>query len=413
MSSEIVRRIAFTVCALLVYRLGSHIPIPGIDPVAWRQIFRHSGGILGMVDVVSGGAVQHLSIFAIGITPFISAAILIQLLIMVGAPALGQLRKAGERGRKVIHLITLCLTVLLVAFQSYGISVALEGFTGLVSEPGLLFRLSAAASLTGGTIFLIWLCELITVRGAGNGLALLLFVAIVTQMPVSISAALEAGREGVTESNLLLLLSAALVVMVALIVAIEKARRLVPVEFTGRQAGMPTRTSNLSLKLNSAGVIPTVLASWFLTIALFGASLAGRFDEAWATTVARYFGPRTVGFMVASTIAIVVFSFIYTAFVLDPEEAAEKLDAYGGAIPGIAPGEATAAHLDLVVSRTTILGAAYLALIALIPELLIAYANVPFYFGGVSALVVVCVVLDISAQIGAQVREDGRANTGG
>jgi preprotein translocase subunit SecY len=412
MSSELGRRIAFTLCALLVFRLGSHIPIPGIDPAVWQQIFRsQSSGILGMANILSGGAVHRLSIFALGIGPYVTAAILVRLFLLV-YPKASDLKRPGERGRKTVGRYTLGVVVLLTAFQGLGVASGLEALTGVVSAPGLLFRLSTVVSLMGGTLFLVWLCELITLRGVGNGLALILFIGIVTQVPVSIDATLELGRSGLLSDNQVLGLGAFTVAVTGLIVATELARRRVPVEFAGRQVGdhgIAAQASDLPIKLNNAGVIPVVVASWLLYILTVVAFAAGRFDDAWVTAVTRNFSPSTPGFMIATAIAIVLFAFLYTAFVLDPDVAAEKLKAYGGAIPGIAPGEATAAHLDFVVSRTTVLGAVYLALIALIPELVIAYTKVPFYFGGVSALVVVCVVLDI----GAQVRGDGLVNTGG
>jgi len=424
MSSELGRRIAFTLGALLVFRLGSYIPIPGIDIEVLQQLFRRQpGGLFDMADMLAGGGVHRLSIFALNIAPYFTAAIVVQLFLLF-FPRAGARGRAGHRGRTGVMRWTLGLAMAFAAFQAFGIASALEGFRDLVAEPGPLFRLSTVVSLTGGTLFLVWLCELITLRGVGNGLGLLLFVGIVTQVPASIGKTLELGRDGILNSNQILGLGIFAVAVIGFIVVMERARRRVPIEFSGRQVGdraIAAQASGLPLKLNSAGVIPVVVAPWLLYIAIVVADLAGGFDTAWVDSVTRNFGPGSPGFMIVTVIAIVLFAFIYTAFVLDPEAAAEKLKAYGGVIPGIAPGEATAAHMDYVVSRTTVLGASYLALIVLIPELVIAYAKVPFYFGGVSALIAVCVVLDISAQVGAQVgtqvatqvRGDGLAKTGG
>jgi preprotein translocase subunit SecY len=417
MNPELRRRIAFTLCGLLIFRIGTYIPLPGIDLVVWEQFFRsescgtrESCGTLGMLNMLSGGTVHRPSILALSVGPYITAAVLLQLLGMVGSPTLRGLSKAGEHGRRIVYEYTRSLALGLTLSLAYGISVALEGVGHLVGEPGILFRLSTVAALTGGTIFLVWLSELITARGVGNGLALILFVGIMTEAPSSFMAVLELRRQGLLTDHQILGLAVFTVAFIGSIVFMELARRRVPVEYPGRQVGHHRRTSDLSLKLNGAGVIPVVVVSWFLYLLIVVvADLARGFNGAWVTSVTRNFGSGTPGFVIAATIAIVMFAFLYTAFVLDPEEAAEKLKAYGGVIPGIATGPATAAHVDYVVSRTTVLGASYLALVFLIPELVIAYTKVSFYFGGVSALIVVCVVLDISAQV----RKDGLLNTGG
>ncbi len=409
MSSELGRRVAFTLGALLVFRLGSYIPIPGINIDVWQKLFfAQEGGFLGMANLMSGGALHSLSIFSLNITPYMTAAIAVQMFLLVSSKG-AALRRRGERGRGAVIRYTLGLAVLFAAFQALGLASGLEEFGELVNEPGLWFRVSAVASFTGGTVFLVWLCELINLWGIGNGLALVLFVGVVTQVPSSMAAVLDYGRQGVFESNVMLVLAVLFIGMIGCIVAMELARRLVPVEFSIRRTATHTRTSNLSLKLNNAGIIPVVVATWFLSIVIVVADLAGGFNEAWVTSVARNFGRGTPGFMIATTIVVVICAFLYTAFVVDPDDAAERLEAYGGIIPGVAPGEATAAHVGFVVSRSTVLGAAYLALIALIPELVVAYTKVPIYFGGISALIVVCVVLDVMAQV----REDRPATTGG
>jgi len=397
------RRIAFTLCALLVYRLGSHIPIPGIDAAAWEQLFR------SQTDFLSNSAgIHRLAVFALGITPYISAAVLIQFLTMGSSP-LQQIRRGGERGRKLISLYTLYLALLLTVVQAYGLSVGLEGFQQLVAEPGLLFRISTVLTLTGGTFFLIWLSEQIALGGIGNGLALILFVGVVMDVPAAIVDSIDFASRGVFESNLMFAIAVFMVLFIGFIVFVELARRRVPLEFAGRAGGYQTRTSDLCLKLNSAGVIPLTAASLVLTLPLMLASFAGGLGPSWFRAFAEQFAPGAPGFMISTVVAVVLLALLYTAFVLDPEDAAEKLKRYGGVIPGVEPGEATAEYLDNVVSRTAMFGTAYLVLVALIPQFLLAFTQLPFYFGGVSALVAVCVVLDI----GAQVRGDGLVNTGG
>ena len=392
MNAELGRRIAFTLCALLIFRIGTYIPLPGIDIASVRS---QSGGIPGTLNM---RAALSLSIFALSIIPYITAAVLLQLVRMVGSRTLRGLSKAGEHGRRIVYEYTRYLALLLTVIQAYGISVGLESFGHWVVEPGLFFRLSTVATLTGGTIFLIWLSELITARGVGNGLALILFVGIVTQAPSSFALVVELGRKGVLTGYQILEIAFFYVAFIGSIVFMELAQRRVPVEYAGRQVGHHSRTSDLALKLNGAGVFPIIVVVWFLNVVN---GLAGDFNAAW-----RLGYP---GFTIAAAIAIMMFAFRYTSFVLDPQEAAEKLKVYGGVIPGIAPGAATAAHVDYLVSRTTVLGASYLALVFLIPNLMIAYGEAPFYFGGDSALIVVCVVLDISAQV----RRDGLLNTGG
>jgi preprotein translocase subunit SecY len=420
MNAELGRRIAFTLCALLVFRIGTYLPIPGIDHAVWQQILRgQSGGILGMADLFSGGAAGRLSIFALGIGPYVTAAIFVQLLLLV-YPRTAELKRRGARGRRTVMRVTLAIAALLAASQAMGIASALEGLSGVVNAPGPLFRVIVVVALTGGTLFLVWLCGRITSRGVGNGLGLILFAGIVTQAPASIATTLEFVRQGIMSGRQMLGLGVLAIVVFGFIVVMEQARRHVRIEFAGRQVGdraVPAGASALALKLNPAGVIPVVVASWFLSIVIILVDFAGGFGTAWVDSVTRHFGAGSAGFMIASAVATVLFAFLYTAFLLDPEDAAERLTAFGGVIPGVAPGEATAAHVDYVVSRTTVLGAVYLALVVIIPQFVIAYAEVPFYFGGVSALIVVCVALDIRTQVGAhagvQARGDGLAIKGG
>jgi preprotein translocase subunit SecY len=352
-----------------------------------------------------------MSVFSLGIMPYISAAILIQYVTIV-APPLQRLRSGGERGIRAIRAYSLWLALLFAANQAYGIGSTLDQIPNLVTEPGALFRLSTVLTLTGGTFLAIWLSEQITLRGVGNGLALILFVGLVlgiaSNLPTALAPGMAYASRGVFESNLMLALAVFMVGFVGLVVFVELAWRRVPLEYPGRQVGLATtRTANLSFKLNGSGLIPIYLASWLHGLLIWMGAAGGQ--SSWIGLVAAQFGNGRVGHLILTAIVIVIFALIYVAFVLDPEEAAEKLNAYGGIIPGIAPGEATAAHLDYVVSRATVLGGAYLAAVALIPDILISYAPLPFYFSGIEVLLVVCVVLDIRAQV----RGDGLVNTRG
>jgi preprotein translocase subunit SecY len=377
MTSELARRIAFTLGALFVYRLGTYIPLPGLDPSVGRS-----------------------SIFALSIIPYLSIAILIQLVTMVSS-RLNALVGRGDSGRRIIARYILGLTLLLTAFQAYGIASGLQGVPNAVSDPGALFLLSTTATLLGGTIFLIWLGEQITARGIGNGLALILFTGVAAEMPKTL-VSLALGRQGIVSTGHLLLLVILTVALVGLVVFVELARRRVPVEFAARKSGtrtIPPQQSYLSIKLNSAGLIPTVVAPWLIFLPLILIGFAIGQDSPWVAAAFKQIEFGHPGHMIVSFIAIIVLAFIYTSFVADPERAAVSLQTYGGAIPGIESGEAAAEYLDRVVSRTTAMGAAYLAAIFLLPEALITWANVPYYFGGASVLIVVCTVLDVEAQV--------------
>jgi preprotein translocase subunit SecY len=398
--AELARRIAFTLGALVVYRVGTYIPLPGIDPIFLEQQFHtYPLSILG-IDVFAGGNIHRLSIFSISIIPYISTAVLVQLFILV----FGMRRRfhsRGERGSRTIERVTLGLTALSVMLQSLGIAEAFESYGNVVSEPGGLFLLSTVATLTGGVFFLIWLSRQITLRGIGNGLALILFAGIVPEVPFSIAGVLEFVRQGVFDSNRVLELLFVVAAVVALIAVMESARRRVPIEYAGRQVGSHTigpRTSDLSLKLNNAGIIPFVVATW-----LYGEvwTLAQLFvaPGSWVAAIAEQLGHGRIGYAIFIVLATVLLALIYTALILDPRETAQKLERFGGSISGVGSGEATAEHIDFILSRTALVGAIYLAFICLIPEMLIAYAQVPFYFGGVPALIVVSTVLDIDQQI--------------
>ena len=391
MNPELARRIAFTLGALLVYRIGSHIPMPGIDLAVWGTMFRaQQGGLLGTVNTFTGGAIARLSVLSLGIMPFISAAIIVQLMSFC-TPALRRLRHAGEQGRRAIDRYTLAMTVFLTAFQAYGIAVALESAPNLALEPGLTFRLITIVTLSGGSLFLVWLAEQISVRGVGNGIALILCAGIVTTLPQSVVTALELNRLRVLSDRLVLgtvLLGLALVVLV---VTMERARRREPVVFS-RPGAAP---AFLSFKLNGAGIVPALFAPWLLELPLI--------IIAWfapdPAEIGRSFSHGTPLYLLCQAIVVVFFVYLYTALVADPSAAAAEVERLGGAIPQVAPGEATADHLDGVLSRITLVGAAYLVTVCLIPELLISWAEVPFYLGGTSILVLVCTILDVESEV--------------
>ena len=402
-AEELKKRIWFTLGALLVYRLGTYIPLPGIDPSAWEQIFRtQAGGILGMFNMFAGGGIHRMAIFALNIMPYISASIIIQLMTTV-SPTLEQLKKEGEAGRKVINQYTRYLTVFLAAFQAYGIAVGLEGAgSGVVSSPGFFFRISAVITLTGGTVFLMWLGEQITSRGIGNGISLIILAGIVAELPSAIAGTLELGRQGALSTGLILLVIITVIVVIAFIVFMERAQRRLLIQYPKRQVGnrmFEGQSSHLPLKLNTSGVIPPIFASSLLllpsTVANFN---AGQGPE-WFNILTTQLAHGRPLFLVLYIALIVFFAFFYTAIVFNPNETAENLKKHGGFIPGIRPGERTAEYIDYVLTRITVIGAAYLAIVCLLPELLISYAAVPFYFGGTSLLIVVNVTMDTVAQV--------------
>jgi len=400
-------RIWFTLGALVIYRLGVYVPIPGIDPAVWAEIFRtQPGNIWQQYNFLSGGVIRFLGIFSLGIMPYVTAALLIQLLTLL-SPAVKRLKQQGERGREIMARYTLAVTLFLVAWQAYGIAVALEGAGSVVSEPGLLFRVSTVLTLTGGTIFLAWLSQQITARGIGNGIAVILVAGIVSELPRNIAGTLELGRTGMLSPGTLLALMLLVVVVTALVAAMERARRRLPIWFAERKVGtrvLPSRSADLALKLNPAGIIPAILASWIVSIVVvavnLAAWLAGK-DGGSIDGPTFGLGLGTPLHLLVSAGIILFVAFVYTAFVSNPDDMAEKLDQQGGALPGIASGEATAAHLDHVISRTTAIGAAYLALLMLLPDILVSYSEVAFHFPSVSLLVLVCATLDIEAQVRA------------
>jgi preprotein translocase subunit SecY len=402
-AEELKKRIWFTMGALLVYRLGTYIPLPGIDPTSWEQLFRtQAGGILGMFNMFAGGGINRMAIFALNIMPYISASIIIQLMTTV-SPTLENLKKEGEQGRKVINQYTRYLTVFLSLFQAYGISIGLEGAGNVVSEPGMFFRISTVITLTGGTMFLMWLGEQITSRGIGNGISLIILAGIVAELPSAIAGTLELGRQGALSTGIILGVLLMAVVVIAFIVFMERAQRRLLIQYPKRQVGNQVfegQSSHLPLKLNTAGVIPPIFASSLLllpaTVANFN---AGQSSSEWMNFLTTQLSHGRPAFMALYIALIVFFAFFYTAVVFNPTETADNLKKHGGFIPGIRPGERTAEYIDYVLSRITVVGALYLAIVCLIPEILISYAAVPFYFGGTSLLIVVSVTMDTVAQV--------------
>ncbi len=405
-ATELKKRLWFTLGALIVYRIGAYIPIPGIDPVVMQDVFeQNAGGILGMFDVFAGGALGRMTIFALNVMPYITASIIMQLMTTV-SPTLEQWKKEGEQGRKKINQYTRYMTVILAALQGYGISVGLEGLqasTGsAVLEPGLFFRFTTVVTLTGGTVFLMWLGEQITARGVGNGISLIIFSGIVAGLPQALIGTLELGRTGALSTAVIMGLIVMAIATIAFIVFVERCQRRLLVQYPKRQQGnrmFGGEATHLPLKLNTAGVIPPIFASSLLlmpiTVAQFG---AGQGPE-WLTTITAMLGRGQPLYLFLYIGGIVFFCFFYTAIVFNPEDTADNLKKYGGYIPGIRPGQRTAEYIDYVLTRLTVLGAAYLALVCLLPELLISQLAVPFYFGGTSLLIVVSVTMDTVAQI--------------
>ena len=404
-AEELKKRIWFTLGALLVYRFGTYIPLPGIDPSAWDQIFRsQAGGILGMFNMFSGGGIHRMAIFALNIMPYISASIIIHLMTTV-SPTLEQLKKEGEQGRKVMNQYTRYLTVVLACFQSYGIAVGLEGAGSVVTDPGWFFRIGTmqqGITLTGGTMFLIWLGEQITSRGIGNGISLIILAGIVAELPSAIVGTLELGRQGALSTGLIVLILVMAVAVIAFIVFMERAQRRLLIQYPKRQVGnrmFEGQSSHLPLKLNTSGVIPPIFASSLLLLPTTVANFNAGQGPDWFVTITTQLGHGRPLFLILYVALIVFFAFFYTAIVFNPTETADNLKKHGGFIPGIRPGERTAEYIDYVLSRITVIGAGYLALVCILPEILISYAAVPFYFGGTSLLIVVSVTMDTVAQV--------------
>jgi preprotein translocase subunit SecY len=404
-AEELKKRIWFTLAALLVYRLGTYIPIPGINPVAFAQAFQsQASGILGMINMFAGGAIERMAIFALNIMPYISASIIMQLMQSV-VPTLEALKKEGEQGRKQLNQYTRYLTVVLAAFQAFGIAYGLEGQRAaagpVVLDPGIFFRLTTVATLVGGTVFLMWLGEQITARGVGNGTSLIIMAGIVAGLPAAIVGTLELSRQGVLPWPLLIALMVLMLAVVAAIVFIERAQRRLLVQYPKRQMGnrmFQGDASHLPLKLNASGVIPPIFASSLLLLPITVASFSQSGPE-WLNTIVAALGRGQPLYLAVYVALIVFFAFFYTSIVLNPQETADNLRKYGGFLPGIRPGAKTAEYIDYVLTRITVVGAIYLSAVCVLPELLTSYAAGTLYFGGTSLLIAVSVTMDTVAQI--------------
>ena len=400
---DLGQRLWFLLGALIVYRIGAHIPVPGIDPTVLADLFKsQKGGILGMFNMFSGGALSRFTIFALGIMPYISASIIMQLA-AIAVPQLEQLKKEGEAGRRKITQYTRYGTLFLALFQAFGISVALQSQAGLVLNPGAMFQITAVITLVTGTMFLMWLGEQITERGLGNGISLIIFAGIAAGLPKAIGNTLEMARTGAFSIPLVLFLFIAAILITALVVFVERGQRKVLVNYAKRQVGNKVyggQSSHLPLKLNMAGVIPPIFAS---SIILFPATLAGWFGSGssmtWLKDVSEKLSPGQPIYVLFYAAAIVFFCFFYTALVFSPKETADNLKKSGAFLPGIRPGDQTARYIERIMLRLTLVGAVYITLVCLVPEFLVVKWNVPFYFGGTSLLILVVVTMDFMAQV--------------
>jgi preprotein translocase subunit SecY len=405
--SELKARLLFVLVAFVVYRVGAHIPVPGIDPKALARMFEEqSGSILDMFNMFSGGALMRLSLFALGIMPYISASIIMQLMTIV-VPTMEQLKKEGESGRRKISQYTRYATVVLATFQAVGISLALQnqsaGGLSVVLNPGLSFIMVTTITLVTGTVFLMWLGEQVTERGIGNGISMIIFAGIVSGMPKAVVGTLELARTGEMNGAFIILLFLLSVSVTALVVFVERGQRRILINYPKRQQGRKMyegQSSFLPLKLNMAGVIPPIFAS---SIILFPATIAGWFGDvdgfSWLQDVATLLSPGQPIYVILYAVAIIFFAFFYTALVFNSKETAENLKKSGAFLPGIRPGLQTSGYIDKVMTRLTLIGALYITLVCLLPEFLIVYWNVPFYFGGTSLLIIVVVVMDFISQM--------------
>ena len=405
-ATELKKRIWFTLGALIVYRLGTWIPLPGIDPSILQDIFQQqSGGILDMFNMLSGGAFARMTIFALNIMPYISASIIMQLLQAIH-PHFGALKKEGEVGRKKLNQYTRYGTVLLAALQAYGIAVGLEGMSGsqgpAVGDPGAFFRATTVITLVGGTMFLMWLGEQITARGVGNGISLIIFAGIVAEMPAALIGTLEMGRTGALSALLIVFLLIMAIAVITFIVFVERAQRRVVVQYPKRQQGnkmMGGESSHIPLKVNTAGVIPPIFASSLLLLPITIANFSANAGPEWMGAITAALGRGQPLYLLVYAAMIIFFAFFYTSVVFNPTETADNLKRYGGFVPGIRPGRNTAEYLDFILTRLTVVGAIYLTAISILPELLNSQYGVPFYFGGTSLLIFVTVTMDTVSQV--------------
>ncbi|MCC6212969.1 MAG: preprotein translocase subunit SecY [Burkholderiales bacterium] len=404
---DLKKRLLFLLGALFVFRIGAHIPVPGIDPNVLAELFKgQQGGILGMFNMFSGGALSRFTIFALGIMPYISASIIMQLMTAI-SPQLEQLRKEGESGRRKITQYTRYGTLVLALFQGTAISIALESQANLVLEPGLLFRVTTVTTLVTGTMFLMWLGEQITERGLGNGISLIIFAGIAAGLPNAIAGTLELVRTGAMHPLTALLIAVAVVVVTAFVCFVERGQRKILVNYAKRQVGNKVyggQSSHLPFKLNMSGVIPPIFAS---SLILFPATLLSWFGSAegfnWLRDLAGTLSPGQPIYVLLYAALIVFFCFFYTALQYNPKETADNLKKSGAFVPGIRPGDQTSRYLEKILTRLTLAGAIYVTLVCLLPEFLILRWNVPFYFGGTSLLIIVVVTMDFMAQVQAYV----------
>jgi preprotein translocase subunit SecY len=406
-ATELKQRIWFTLAALLVYRFGTYVPVPGVDAsVMGEMLTQRGGGILGMFDMFSGGALRRMTVFALNIMPYISASIIIQLM-TAAVPTLEALKKEGESGRKRLNQYTRYLTVVIATFQSYGIAIGLEGMRGsfgpAVIDPGAFFRISCVVSLVGGTMFLMWLGEQITARGIGNGTSLIIMSGIVANLPSALASLLELGRTGALAPTFILLFLVIAVGVIAFIVFIERAQRRIVIQYPKRQVGQRMfggDSTHMPLKINTSGVIPPIFASSILLIPATVAGFSGQAgDNGWIGTIGNLLGHGEPLYMITYAAMIIFFSYFYTAVVFNPQETADNLKKYGGFVPGIRPGSATAEYFDYILTRLTTVGGIYLCVVCLLPEILISRYSIPFYFGGTSLMIIVSVTMDTITQI--------------
>ena len=405
-ATELRNRLLFTLGALIVFRLGTFLPIPGINPVSLQQFFeQQASGILGVFDTFSGGALGRMGIFALGVMPYISASIIMTLL-QSSIPYLKSLKEQGSKGRRVIIQYSRYLTVLIAALQGYGVAVGLESmqtaYGNIVINPGMFFKITTVITLVGGTIFLMWLGEQITSRGVGNGISLIITAGIVANLPSALVSTLQLGRTGELSVSFILLILILILALIIFIVFVEKAQRRLVVQYPKRQVGNKIyggQSSHLPLKINTSGVIPVIFASSILllpnTMSSFGASSSNEIF----LMISSYLGRGQPLYMLFFAFMIIFFAFFYTGIVFNPDEQAENLRKYGGFIPGIRPGENTSIYIDYVLTRLTTIGAIYLTLVALLPEFLISRTSIPFYLGGTSLLIVVVVMIDFINQV--------------
>ena len=400
-SVDLRNRIFFTIFILCIYRLGTYVPIAGIDPVALQQIMSSSQkGLLGMFNVFSGGAVQRMAIFALGIMPYISASIIVQLLTGV-SDYFKNLKDQGEIGRKKITQITRYGTVMIAALQGYGVSVGLENAGGLVITPGIYFKLMTTISLVAGTTFLMWLGEQITSRGIGNGISLIIFSGIVAEIPRALASTFELGRTGALSPVMIISIFILIIVTVLFIVFMERAMRKILINYPKRQMGNKIyggESSHLPLKINTAGVIPAIFASALLLLPITFSNFGMADSEAFINFSSLFSQGKPL-YMLLYAFGIIFFAFFYTSIVFNPKETAENLRKYGGYVPGIRPGERTAEYIESILTKLTTIGACYLTLVCLMPEFLISKYPIPFYLGGTSLLIVVVVAMDTVTQV--------------